>query len=215
MRSFVVTCLSFAPMLCALTAGCRPEADAAMQGADAVCTQAKAGPAAIEGLGARLELEVAEKTIPPVLLLRFTNIGDTPLYVDRELVFFVAVNVFDKNGKALSWQDRGGVPGPPGSERKERFVLLRPGEAVEREVDLGEPVRTLVSLGPLVDEEGHGLAYVQEGLVKLVEGPEAARAEATYFPESNWAEGVAKYVGLDRASLKLHEGRLRASVDLR
>ena len=215
MRSFVASCIFFAPMLCSLAAGCRPAVDAAMQGADAVCTQAKAGPAEIEGLGARLELEAAEKTIPPVLLLRFTNIGDTPLHVDRELVFFVVANVFDEHGKALSWQDRRGVPSLPRAERRERFILLQPGEAVEREVDLGEPVRTLVSLGPLVDEEGHGLAYVQEGRLKLVEEAEAARVEATYFPESDWVEAVAKYVGLDRASLELYEGRLRASVDLR
>ena len=62
-----------------------------------------------------------------MLTIRLRNVGQTPLVVDKELVFFLCVSVTGAEGTDLGLVEQQSVT-PPKGGFKDRFVSINPGE---------------------------------------------------------------------------------------
>ncbi len=88
----------------------------------------------------KLEASVHDAT----LLVKLTNSGDKPIFVDSELVFMVCVTPVDQNGQTIVTEEESLVPTIDKKSVKTRFIRLQPGTSLERIIDLKKPFQEFV-----------------------------------------------------------------------
>ncbi len=70
------------------------------------------------------------------VVLNLQNVGTVPVRIDRELVFFVEVEVRTPEDKLVKLENVRELPRPTDEEIKERIVQLQPGDVLQRKVGL-------------------------------------------------------------------------------
>ena len=149
------------------------------------------------------------------LTLWLQNTGRTPLIVDKDLVFFVHIRVFDKEGAALEMKEQGLKPRPAKDVARRRFAVLSPGERVVRLIQLDEGfVVFRGAMASRLTEAGPVPAGITayEAIMSLVSYKALSRIEITYEADYSSRAYMRHYTDLDDKELEIYEGPLKKTI---
>lgn len=147
------------------------------------------------------------------LKVRLRNVGRVPLVVDKELVFLLHLRAVKPGGADIGVSENSSLP-RPGQDVKKRFISLKPGQQVERTIELRKPFvlfRCGSSFSPGPGASGALSAY--EALVSLPADANPVKIHLDYRRDFNFHECFLSYTGLEAGHIGLYEGPLEASVE--
>lgn len=153
----------------------------------------------------------------PVLTIRLRNTGDAPIVVDKELVFLPDIVLLDNERCALPFKEIRAIQKPVVSVLKSRLVTLKPGEEIEREVNLRKGFKRFVTgisipARPDTGETPRVTAY--EALCQIPPNVRPFEIQVSYKPWYSFEEGFAVYMqGISIAHF--YRGPLHVSVPYR
>ena len=111
----------------------------------------------------------SETSIPLPLECVVTNVGDAPIWWDREFAVFLSFSMKTVDGKEIPPDDFATIDSAPAVAG--RFVQLRPGESVSRVVDLVEGVRVFSGGRGYLRSSDGGVHHIPVGSEKIVRFP--------------------------------------------
>lgn len=162
-------------------------------------------------LEAKIDLALYGTQEEPILLLKLNNIGVSPIKIDHELVFLVTVNIVGPNETTLQLEEVESIPIPDRKTLKRRFVLLQPGQSLQRKFELKKSFKYFVyGIGT---SDTHISVTAYEALCRQPEQTNPKRIDVIYAPLYGFREGFAQYTGIESTGLGLFEGPLQASIE--
>lgn len=156
---------------------------------------------------ANLEVAMQETT----LSVKLSNVGKRQICVDRELIFLSTITPVSVEGDAIALQEVAVAPAMAPSSTISRFVLLQPGESVERRVILNEPFKQFTS--GISSPSMTVTAY--EGFYILPQDKMIAEIRITYGYQYGTREGLEFYLGKEQLPTDIYEGPLKASLSVK
>jgi len=170
---------------------------------------------------ARLELRATGARRNPVLVVTLRNISDTPIVVDRELLFALwlkaRLSTGDYVGPTVVRREE--PPKRDAAEWERRFRRLAPGEEVTRRIKLYEGFRSfhyMVGIYPgLVERLSVGAEFVERFDRDL--DITHVLVDYTFYPSTPhpyFAQAFEGYTGLRLKAINLFDGDLQTEIEL-
>jgi len=144
------------------------------------------------------------------LTVKLLNVGKRAIRVDRELVFLFEIVPVSAEGVAIGLQEVGVVPAIPPSSIPSRFILLQPGESVQRCVTLNEPFKAFTSGIAFPDQR----VTAYEGLYTVPQDKRITEIRITYGYQYGTREGLEFYLSKERLPTDIYEGPLKVSLSV-
>lgn len=161
-------------------------------------------------LEATMEVDPGGTREEPILFLNIKNVGDDTIKVDRDLVFLLNINIIGRNGISLELEEAASISVPDRMDLKERFVLLKPNNSIQRKIELKKSFKYFVyGIGT---SETNLIITAYEALFRLPAKSYPERIDIIYGPLYGFREGFAQYTGIESTTLGLFEGPLKTSI---
>lgn len=144
------------------------------------------------------------------LTVTLLNVGKKAIRVDREMVFLLAIVPVSAEGDAVGLQEVSVAPAVPSSSIPSRFILLQPGESVQRCVTLNEPFKQFTS--GIAAPSMTVTAY--EGLYTVPQDKRISEIRITYGCQYGTREGLEFYLSKQRLPKDIYEGPLMVSLSV-
>jgi hypothetical protein len=155
---------------------------------------------------ASLHVSLKRATLTVTLL----NVGEREICVDRELVFLLAIVPVSTEGDAVGLQEVSVAQAAPSSLISSRFILLQPGESVQRCVTLNEPFKQFTS--GIAAPSMTVTAY--EGLYIVPQDKRISEFRITYGYQYGTREGLELYLSNERLPEGIYEGPLMVNLSV-
>jgi hypothetical protein len=94
--------------------------------------------------------------------VRVTNIGDVPFAWDREFAAPLQWHLWSNRSNRLTPKTNRDAERPMLIPPEERFVVLKPGESLQKEFELTKPVRVWFTIGGMRPMPGGGLGHTSD-----------------------------------------------------
>jgi hypothetical protein len=164
-------------------------------------------PTARRGMRAELEARAVALTDELRIAVTLANTGDVPFTVDRRLVFGLRVLSPDLGLPAEEWEHIKALERPDRATVRSRFVEVRPGQSVTRDIDLRGGFEVFWHASATYTDGSEGM-LTHEYLVRLPEGPRPSSLIVDYSPSLVDSGAFRTYTGLGRAILEPFPGRV-------
>ena len=146
-----------------------------------------------------------------ILTIRLENRGRQPIRIDRELVFLVGIGVVDSEGTGVDMHFVSALPKPSSGDLAKRFLLLPPGEVVERQIAQGQDFKKFMSAISWPTEQ----LQAYESLWRFPSDlRDVSEISVTYGPGYRTNEALESYVGLSVLPPDLYQGPLSSTIRL-